>query len=157
MRKTRLLVLLAFPLIGGALSGCTPPWSASEAEPPAAPVTVPNWVPDDVVAATDPARPVATDVVLSTASWDTETSTVQAGGYVSPAVEDGGTCTLELRQDEQTVAVDGPATADASTTVCAGLTIGGSDLGPGTWEAVLRYESRAHSGTSSPVSVEVPR
>ena len=157
MSRTRFLVLLAIPLTGGALSGCTPPWSASEAEPAATPVTVPNWVPDDVVAATDPARPTTTDVVLSTASWDEATSSVQAGGYVSPAVEDGGTCTVELRQDERTVSVDGPATADASTTVCAGLTIGGSDLGPGTWEAVLRYESPAHSGTSSPVAVEVPR
>jgi hypothetical protein len=116
----------------------------------------PNAVPDDTVAVTDAPRLDATDVVLSYAAWESATATVQAGGYVSPVVEDGGTCTLELQQRESTIEVDVPAFADATTTICGGLSVGADRLTPGTWTAVLRYASPTTTGVSEPITVEVP-
>ncbi|MGY1662199.1 hypothetical protein ACI78Q_13360 [Geodermatophilus sp. SYSU D00705] len=112
--------------------------------------------PEEEPIATDPPRPTATDVVLSYAGWDETTVSVQAGGYVSPVVEDGGTCTLDLTQDDRTVSVSAPAFADATTTVCGDLAVDGERLGEGTWTLVLRYTSPSAEGASEALSVEVP-
>jgi hypothetical protein len=52
--------------------------------------------------------------------------------------------------------VEAPAAADATTTVCGGLAVDGSQLAAGSWQAVLTYASAAHTGTSQAVAVEVP-
>ncbi len=111
-------------------------------------------------AVTDGPRPGATSVVLTFADWDAAAAEVQAWGYVSPVVEEGGTCTLELTADggdDADVVVTSAGVADATTTVCGGLTVPDEDLAPGSWTAVLRYESAAVSGESEPVTVEVPQ
>ena len=123
---------------------------------PTAEQPVPNQVPDDVAAVTDPPRPSDTDVVLSFVGWDEDTASVQVSGYVTPVVEDGGTCTVDLTRGDVTVEAGGPTLADATTTVCGGLTVPGDQLSPGTWEAVLRYESPRTAGASEPLTVEVP-
>jgi hypothetical protein len=135
------------------VAGCT---ASGEETRPTAEQTVPNQVPDDVAAVTDPPRPSDTEVVLSFVGWDEDTSSVQVGGYVTPVVEDGGTCTVDLTRGDVTVEVSGPAVADATTTVCGGLTVPGDQLSAGTWEAVLRYESPLTSGASESLPVEVP-
>ncbi|RBY77803.1 hypothetical protein DQ238_14160 [Geodermatophilus sp. TF02-6] len=106
--------------------------------------------------ATDPPRPAATDVVLTLAGWDPASGAVLASGYVSPVVEDGGTCTLELRRDDEAVTATGEGLADATTTVCGDLRVPGSDLAAGEWSAVLRYESDTGVGESAALTVEVP-
>ena len=135
------------------VAGCT---SSGEETRPTAEQTVPNQVPDDVAAVTDPPRPSETDVVLSFVGWDEDTASVQVGGYVTPVVEDGGTCTVDLTRGDVTVEASGPALADATTTVCGGLAVPGNQLSAGTWQAVLRYESAQTAGTSEPLTVEVP-
>jgi hypothetical protein len=161
MTSTRCAGVAGACLTAALLTGCTPfsPVApAAEAAPsPAATSTVPDLVRDPGVAATDPPRPTDTDVVLSTASWDAGTATVQIGGYVSPLVEDGGTCTAELKRGDRTMTVEGPATPDASTTVCGGLEIAGAQLQPGSWQVVLSYASAQRSGSSAPMTVEVPQ
>ena len=107
-------------------------------------------------AATDAVRPAATDVVLARAGFDGEAEAVRGSGYVSPVVESGGTCTLELTRDGRTVAVSGPAEPDATTTVCGDLAVPAAEVGPGEWRAVLRYRSAGTSGASEPLVVEVP-
>ena len=82
---------------------------------------------------------------------------VEAGGYASPVVEDGGTCTLRLRKDDETVVVTAEAVADATTTVCGGLRTAPGDLSAGRWTAVLEYASPSTEGSSAPVVVEVTR
>jgi hypothetical protein len=113
-------------------------------------------LPDDREAVTDGLRPTATDVVLSFAVWEDSSQTVEASGYVSPVVEDGGTCTLELTAGSVTRSVDVPAIADATTTVCPGLAVPGDELSPGVWTLRLRYSSATTEGTSEPLDVEVP-
>jgi hypothetical protein len=71
-------------------------------------------------------------------------------------VEDGGTCHVTLTFGGETVRADRAAMADATTTVCGGIEVGGPDLDPGLWEAVLTYESPTSSGVSAPVTVRVP-
>ena len=144
VRATAGLLLVAL------LPACTPGADAGPAAG-AAPEVV-----EDGPAATDGPRPQATDVVLARAAFDEESGSVRGSGYVSPVVETGGTCTLELTRDGRTVSVSGPAEPDASTTVCGGLAVPGDQVGPGRWEAVLRYRSANTSGESAPLDVEVP-
>lgn len=139
------------------MTGCTAEESLPVAEEPADAAPVPNQVPDAVVAVTDPPRPEIVDVVLSFAGWDDATSAVEGAGYVSPVVESGGECALELERDGRTVVATAPAEADATTTICGGLSVPGGELAAGAWTAVLRYESSTTEGSSQPVTVEVPQ
>lgn len=110
----------------------------------------------DEPVATDGPRPTSAEVVLSTVAWNDETAAVEAAGYLSPVVEDGGTCTLELTRGDETRTVEVPGLSDATTTMCAGLAVAGDQLQPGEWEAVLRYRSEGTKGSSGPQRVEVP-
>lgn len=105
---------------------------------------------------TDPPRSTPAQVVLTFADWDPGAGAVVAGGYASPVVEDDGTCTLELTKGGESVTATAGAEADATTTSCDTLSVPGDQLSPGTWRAVLRYESSAMSGTSDARKVEVP-
>jgi hypothetical protein len=150
-RSTRLVPVL---LLAGLLTACT---SAAPAAAPAPSVASSSGaVADDGPAATDAPRPGTTDVVLARAGFDAETRTVRAAGYVSPVVESGGTCTLELRGDGRTVTVTGPGEPDATTTVCGGLAVPADEIAPGEWQAVLRYRSGSTAGESEPIDVRVP-
>jgi hypothetical protein len=128
----------------------------------AAVAETPSAAPPPVVAtlpsvATDSPRPQKTDVVLSFVGWNTTTAAVEAGGYLSPVVEAGGTCTLALTKGSRTVTAVAPAQADASTTSCGNLAVPRTRLTAGTWTAVLRYSSRTTTGTSDPAPVAVPQ
>jgi hypothetical protein len=87
--------------------------------------------------------------------WDATRQVVQVGGYVTGVIESGGTCTLTLTQGGRTVTGSGPARPDATTTSCGALTVAGSQLGSGSWSAVLSYRSADHTGTSAAVPVQV--
>jgi hypothetical protein len=137
------------------LAGCTDPSASGDGNAAPASSTVPNQVPDDVEAVTDAPRPSTTDVVLSFAAWDESTGAVEASGYVSPVIENGGTCTLELEFEGRSVSASAPAEADATTTTCGSLRVASEELAPGRWTAVLRYDSATTAGTSEPVTVEV--
>ena len=82
---------------------------------------------------------------------------MEAGGYLSPVVETGGTCTLALTKDGRTVTATSPAQADASTTSCGNLAVPRAKLRPGSWTAVLRYASKTTTGSSDPSPVVVPQ
>ncbi len=107
--------------------------------------------------ATDPPRPEETSVAISNAYWDPAEAALLASGYVSPVIEGGGSCTLLVSRDGDTVRATAEGIADATTTVCDGLALPGDELRPGTWSVVLRYESGGASGESEPVDVEVPQ
>jgi hypothetical protein len=98
----------------------------------------------------------AVPVVLTYSAWSAADRKVLAGGYVTGVIEDGGVCTLTLTRNGATVVAEGAAMADATTTVCGGLSIAGSQLAAGTWQAVLSYASSTHTGASAAVAVEVP-
>lgn len=143
----------AVPATSSETPAETPTTAPAAATPSAVPVPLPTRTP----VATDPPRPRTTDVVLSFVGWDTKTAAVEAGGYLSPVVESGGTCTLELTKGSRTVTAVAPAQADASTTSCGNLAVPRAQLTPGSWSAVLRYSSTTTTGTSDPATVAVPQ
>lgn len=140
----------------GVLTACSGVGTVSSEEPSRSAPVPANAVPDDTPAVTDAPRPSGTDVVLSFAEWDEAMGAVSVGGYASPVVEDGGTCTAELAQDDRTVEVSAAGLADATTTICSGLSLLRDELSPGVWTVVLRYDSGTTSGISEPIDVEVP-
>ncbi|RZU33031.1 hypothetical protein [Blastococcus saxobsidens] len=114
------------------------------------------FLPDDRVAVTDAPPPEAPQAVLSFASWEEATASVEAAGYVSPLIEDGGTCTLRLTRGGDEVSITVPGTADATTTVCGGFSVPDERLAAGTWSLRLAYSSGTADVESAPVDVEVP-
>ena len=135
--------------------------SCTAEQPSAAPATdgaaaSSAFLPDDREAVTDAPRPTTTQVVLSFAVWDEATASVDAAGYVSPVIEDGGTCTLRLTGDGGSVSVTAPGMADATTTICSGLSVPGEQLAPGTWTVRMAYSSGTTDVVSRPLHVEVP-
>lgn len=140
-------------------STTTTPGAAGETTRAAAetPTQEPAPLPVGAPVATDTPSPRTTEVVLSFLGWDNTTAAVEAGGYLSPVVESGGTCTLELTKGSQTVTVVAPAQADATTTSCGDLAVPRARLTPGGWSAVLRYASKTTAGASDPAPVVVPQ
>jgi hypothetical protein len=128
-----------------------------------APVT--SYAPDPtgLAVATDPPRATSSQgngtteplVLITWSEWDSAAESVAVGGYAA-VVESRGTCTLTLTKGSSRASTSVPAEADVSSMSCGAVTVPGSDLSPGTWEAVLTYESDGAAGTSEPVEVEVP-
>lgn len=178
-RGGRRMLGIGAVLAVGSLSACSSGWagpSVHAGATPAAGSTVagtdgsPSPAPVAGTSSVAPAPSVAapsvatdgppsrtTDVVLSFVGWDAKAAQLEAGGYLSPVVETGGTCTLELTRGTLRVSVSAPAQPDASTTSCGNLVVPRSKLVPGTWSAVLRYASPATKGSSDPSPVEVPQ
>lgn len=96
-------------------------------------------------------------VTITFFGWDQAKQVAQAGGYVTGVIESGGTCTLTLSKGGQTATGTTTAHADATTTTCGAVTIPGSQLTAGTWQAVLSYRSDRHTGKADPVAIEVIR
>ena len=106
---------------------------------------------DEPVVASGPEVPVT----VTFYGWNPSERVVQVGGYVAGVVEEGGVCTLTLTKGGRSVTGTTEAVADASTTACGAVTVPGSKVSAGTWQAVLSYASAGHSGTSDAVDVEV--
>ncbi|NEK96633.1 hypothetical protein GCU67_21040 [Modestobacter muralis] len=146
----------AVPTVGStAPSSAEAPSSSAEASPTTSAAVDPVGEEPDEVLATDPPRPATTDVVLTYSYWDPATASVLASGYVSPVIEDGGTCTLVLTRAGRSVTARAAAEADASTTSCPELQVPGDQVAAGEWSAVLRYASATTTGESPQATVEV--
>lgn len=114
--------------------------------------------PEPTFVATDPPpSPVGSTVpvTITNASWNAPTRSVRVHGFVGGIDEDGGTCTLTLTRGSHRQTASAPGGVDATTTSCGLLQVGG-DLASGTWTAVLSYRSPTATGTSAPVTVDVP-
>ncbi|WP_199423593.1 hypothetical protein [Actinotalea solisilvae] len=117
------------------------------AQPTAAPTVQPTEPP-----APDPGL-TPTEVVVTFYGWDPAAAAATVGAYV-PLVESGARCTLTVRQGATVLSVEGPASPDAATTSCGALAVPGLASGP--WDATVTYTSATATGTSSPVTIEVP-
>lgn len=104
---------------------------------------------------TEDPGPAGLEVVLTYAQYQSDTGTVQANGFVSGVIEDGGSCTLTLQRDGAEVVVTTVASADATTTSC-GLLETAPDVAAGTWDVQLTYASASGSGSSAAGEVVVP-
>ncbi|MFB9956392.1 hypothetical protein [Cellulomonas denverensis] len=122
-------------------------------EPPAA---------EDPALDPEPSTPAApgggtatVDVVTTYYGWNTTSAAVEVGAYAA-TVESDGVCTLTLTGPGGTVTAQGSALADASSTSCGELSVPGTQLSSGSWQAVVGYSSPRSRGTSAAVTVEVP-
>lgn len=125
------------------------PTEDATSEAPADPAT------DEPVAppSTDGATVVA--VTMSYWGFDPDSGSAFANGYAD-VVDEGGRCTLSLTNGSLTATAHSDATADATTTSCGEITVPGSQLSSGTWQAVISYASSSRSGQSAPVEIVVP-
>lgn len=101
----------------------------------------------------DPAL-AAADVQISLASTDLVAGAVLVSGYVTE-VEEGGTCSLTLTRGAEVLTIEAPAEADATTTVCGGLTMTTTGLALGDWSATIGYDSPTRSGVSAATTVTI--
>jgi hypothetical protein len=101
----------------------------------------------------DPALAPA-DVQITLASTDLVAGAVLASGFV-PEVEDGGTCALTLTRGEEVLTIEAEAEADATTTVCGGLTMTTTGLAVGDWSVTIAYESATRAGVSAAMTVTI--
>ncbi|MBN1093852.1 hypothetical protein JKP75_15610 [Blastococcus sp. TML/M2B] len=111
--------------------------------------------PSTVPAPTGGARADAT-VQITYYGWNPDSSVVEVGGFVPFLVEEGGTCTLTLTQGGASATASREATPNVTSTACGELVVPGDQLAPGTWDAVLAYESERSAGSTEPVEVQVP-
>jgi hypothetical protein len=169
-RAGRLAVCASVALLAACSSSSTDEASDGSPLSTAAPGTygepLDTSAPDPTDVATDPApstsaapssgaRGEAT-VRITYSGWNAGSGVVEVGGFVPQLVEAGGSCTLTLTQGAASATASREATPDVSTTACGELTVPGDQLAPGTWSAVLSYESDTASGASDPVEVQVP-
>ncbi|MGY1783140.1 hypothetical protein [Geodermatophilus sp. SYSU D01036] len=133
----------------------SPPPPGGGAGSPVAVVTPP--APEEVATDAPPTSgDTALQAVLTAVSWDAGRAAVRAAGYVSGAVEDGGTCTLTLTSGATVLTATSEGLADASTTSCGQIRVTDPRLTAGTWQAVLGYASGAGRATSDATAVVVP-
>lgn len=115
---------------------------------------------DSPAATPSTSAPAASGVAVSPRltyfGWNADISAVEAGGIVPAIVEAGGRCTLTLSQGGTEVDVSSEAIDNVTSTSCAEMVISGDQLAPGTWRAVLSYESATARGVSEAVEVQVP-
>lgn len=81
---------------------------------------------------------------------------IEVRAYIPKIVQSGGTCTVTLKQDDQTVSRQVSAQADAQTTVCdAAMIPRGEFPSGGTWSATVEYKSSNAQGVSDTMQVEI--
>lgn len=125
------------------------PETSSPTAQPSSPTENPTSAPADDRAQVTP--------LVTYAGPSTDGSGTEVSGFVPDLVEGGGTCTTTLTPQAggESRQLSTAAEADASTTICFAVVFPGADLAPGTWDAVLTYESPTSAGSSATTSVEV--
>jgi hypothetical protein len=94
-------------------------------------------------------------VTVATSGWDAAGAQVRVSAYVD-GIEATGTCVLTLRQGDRTATTQVDAVPNASTMSCGTMTVPGSQLGKGTWQAVVKYTSTSRSGSAADVTITIP-
>lgn len=96
-------------------------------------------------------------MTVTTSYWgfDPESGSAFANGYAD-VVDEDGRCTLSLTNGSLTATAQTDATADATTTSCGEITVPGSELSSGSWQAVITFASPSSTGQSAPVEIVVP-
>jgi hypothetical protein len=127
------------------------PSTSSESEPAttsAAPASPTTTAPGSSAA--------VASIVLTYAGWNPTAQDAEVAAYVQALQPTGGTCTLTMTHSGTTRTQSKAATPDVSTTQCGTIAIPGSQLSSGQWTATVSYSSASATGTSTPVTIEVP-
>ena len=138
-----------------AMPSAKPSSTQSPSPTTASPSTSPSTTsPSASASATASSAPKKNVVVFITRSDWNANDGVQLGGYVE-VIDNGGTCTLTLTKGTEKYISQISSTRDASTMSCSGIYPNTKNLGAGTWDITLSYDSAESAGTSEPFMVEV--
>jgi len=85
----------------------------------------------------------------------TNTSNLYVNGYVDGIVEDGGTCTVTLKNGSSVVTRSRQGVSNATNTTCGQTAIPLASLRAGTWQATLSYSSATSTGKSPAADIMV--
>ncbi|SDE27737.1 hypothetical protein SAMN05660485_00422 [Blastococcus fimeti] len=162
-RRTGLLAVCASVALLAACSSSTDEASSGSPLSTAPPGTYgtpldETVAPPSAVATDEPVEVGPTDdgrVFVTYSGWSQD-GAFQVSAYLPGVVENDGTCTLTMTSESGEATASGPASPDATSTACGGLSIAGADLGPGAWSAVVSYESGSSRASSDPIEVEIP-
>lgn len=146
---------------GSSASAAAALSSAATAKPGTYGQPVNPSLPNPTAVATDApvSKPADTSVlplVVTYAGWQDGSQSVEAAGYVSGIAESRGTCTLTLTLGGRSVTASRSGVANGSSTGCGRLTVARTQLGSGTWTAVLTYQSPTSHAESDKTEVRVP-
>lgn len=64
-------------------------------------------------------------------------------------VENSGSCTLTLTKGSQSILKTSDTQAQANTSTCKGFDVPISELGPGSWQATIKYSGSLTTGTAT--------
>jgi hypothetical protein len=142
----------AVPSSQAPASGSAAGTEEADEEPPSRP-TATTSAPEPEE---DDGELTAVAVSLTYTGYDATAAAVVAGGYAAGVVEEDATCTLVLRREGVELRGESLGTANATTTDCGEVRVGGAALTSGTWEAVLSYTSDTSVGESAAGEVVVP-
>ena len=98
--------------------------------------------------------PVTPEIFLATV--DTDAGVLNVVVLVPGIYEDGGTCTVTVKDQSTTVNKSGLGASDVSSTACGQFTFALAALPSGTATITASYQSTTHSGTSAPTQVDIP-
>ncbi len=87
------------------------------------------------------------NVVLT--STGTENGEVDASGFVSNLVEEGGTCTFTFAQNQKIIKKTSTTATNPTSTTCLTVRFDEKELGSGEWKVVIQYASSNASGSSN--------
>jgi hypothetical protein len=83
-------------------------------------------------------------------------STVEVRAFISNAIEDGGTCTVEFSKEGDSFSRSSTAFKDATTTQCGAITLSRSSFSSaGNWQVRVSYRSATLSGESNVTNMEI--
>lgn len=129
----------------GTGTGTGPSGSApASSSPAAAPGT----------AGSTPASPPVVQITYS--GWDPSSRSAQVNALVTDVVARDGQCTLTLSLNgmQKTATVTAHPTPQATS--CGLMSVPGSQLAAGAWQAVVRFTSGEGDASSRPVTIQVP-
>ena len=132
-----------------------PPTQQEKAETEKFKENLGNQSKEDTPATPTPTTPTGKKSVSPVmTSWGASPN-VEARGYVPGVNEEGGTCTLTLTRNGQTVTESKTGISDVKTVSCGLISVSRTRLSTGTWNVTLSYSSASSEGVSTSNQVEV--
>lgn len=95
------------------------------------------------------------DLVVTYSGWDAGPKQAEVDAFAPGVLAADATCTLVMTANGVTRTATRKAQLGPSSTQCGALTIPGSRLAAGAWQAVVRFSSATAVGESHPVTITV--
>lgn len=157
MKNLRIIAIAA--LLVASVSGCSvlyPNWGKPTDRPSPTDTNSPSPTPTDTETITpDPTKAPAT-VEIMDAYVDSQNGVLQVVAQITNFSEDAGTCTATFTSGDKSTSVTVNAESNAANTQCRMMEIPLGSLARGIGTVKVKYDSAAHSGTSTETSVTIP-